>query len=43
MSANAFHDDVQASLDAGMIAHFAKPIDVAKLLPAIAKLVGFHG
>ncbi|RXZ53249.1 response regulator [Senegalimassilia faecalis] len=43
MSANAFHDDVQASLDAGMNAHFAKPIDVAKLLPAIAKLVGFHG
>ena len=43
MSANAFHDDVQASLDAGMNAHFAKSIDVAKLLPAIAKLVGFHG
>ena len=43
MSANAFHDDVRASLDAGMNAHFVKPIDVAKLLPAIAKLVGFHG
>ncbi len=43
MSANAFHDDVQASLDAGTNAHFAKPIDVADVLPAIAKLVGFHG
>ena len=43
MSANAFHDDVQASLDAGMNAHFAKPIDVANVLPAISKLVGFHG
>lgn len=28
MTANAFAEDVQAALDAGMNAHVAKPIDV---------------
>ena len=32
MTANAFHEDVQASLDAGMQAHIAKPIDVGVLM-----------
>lgn len=31
MTANAFREDVQASLDAGMQAHVAKPIDVGVL------------
>lgn len=31
MSANAFSDDIQRSLDAGMNAHISKPIDEAKL------------
>ena len=37
MTANAFAEDVQASLDAGMNAHLAKPIDVEKLTKTIAK------
>ena len=37
MTANAFAEDVQASMDAGMNAHLAKPIDVEKLTAAIAK------
>lgn len=31
MTANAFADDVQDALDAGMTAHIAKPLDLAKL------------
>ena len=37
MTANAFAEDVQASLDAGMNAHLAKPIDVEKLTKTIGK------
>ena len=32
MTANAFHEDVQAALDAGMNAHIAKPVDVGLLI-----------
>ena len=32
MSANAFHDDVEQSLAAGMNVHMAKPLDFDKLL-----------
>lgn len=35
MSANAFSDDVQQSLDAGMNAHIAKPVDEQSLLRVI--------
>ncbi|MBR3400822.1 MAG: amino acid permease [Parasporobacterium sp.] len=31
MTANAFQEDVQAAMDAGMQGHIAKPVDVAKL------------
>lgn len=31
MTANAFADDVQDALDAGMNAHIAKPLDLTKL------------
>lgn len=31
MTANAFEDDVQDALDAGMTAHLAKPLDIAAL------------
>ena len=31
MTANAFEEDIQTALAAGMIAHMAKPIDMAKL------------
>lgn len=36
MSANAFADDVLASLKAGMNAHLSKPIDIDELMRAIA-------
>ena len=39
LSANAFEEDKQASLSAGMNDHVAKPIDVKKLFAAMAKLM----
>lgn len=40
MSANAFDRDVQDSLQAGMNAHLAKPIDPATLYRELAKWIG---
>ena len=37
MTANAFAEDRQAALDAGMNAHVAKPIDMAVLLPTLLR------
>ena len=37
MTANAFDDDVKKSLDAGMNAHLAKPVDIDKLKRTIAE------
>ncbi len=42
MTANAFAEDVQASLDAGMTAHIAKPIDVDVLRNTLAGILGLH-
>ena len=39
MTANAFRDDVQAALDAGMNGHLSKPIDVDALYKTIAGYV----
>lgn len=39
MSANAFDEDVQKSLEAGMNAHLAKPIESQKLYRTLASLV----
>ena len=39
MSANAFEEDIQKSLDAGMNAHLSKPINVAELLKALGSFV----
>ena len=39
MTANAFVEDVQASIDAGMNGHIAKPIDIDEVLKAIARNV----
>ncbi len=38
MSANAFDDDVKASLDAGMNAHLSKPIDIASLFEVLRNI-----
>ena len=40
MSANAFAEDVQASLEAGMNAHVAKPIDVEVLRQTLETVLG---
>lgn len=40
MTANAFAEDIQASLDAGMNAHVAKPIDVDVLEDTLHKVLG---
>ena len=39
MTANAFAEDVQAALDAGMNAHVAKPIDVNKLMATLSEVL----
>jgi CheY-like chemotaxis protein len=39
MTANAFQDDVQASLDSGMNAHLAKPIEPAILYEALDRWI----
>lgn len=39
MTANAFAEDVQASIDAGMNGHIAKPIDIDEVIKAIARNV----
>lgn len=40
MTANAFTDDIQAALDAGMDAHIAKPVDFNKLVKELKKRLG---
>lgn len=37
MTANAFAEDMQKSLDAGMDTHITKPLDLDKLLRTIAQ------
>ena len=39
MTANAFAEDVQAALNAGMDDHVAKPIDMDILISAVEKCV----
>ena len=40
MTANAYEEDVQKSLDAGMNAHLAKPIDPARMFDTLLQLAG---
>ena len=40
LSANAFYEDVQAALDAGMDAHIKKPLDIPELKRTISRLIG---
>lgn len=39
MTANAFAEDVQAALEAGMDAHAAKPIDMRALCATLLSLI----
>ncbi|WP_347559666.1 response regulator [Clostridium sp. AM58-1XD] len=40
MTANAFTEDIQAALEAGMNAHIAKPIDVKLLWSTLNNVLG---
>lgn len=40
MTANAFKEDVEAALEAGMDAHIAKPVDIGILCSTLGKLMG---
>ena len=40
MTANAFQEDIQRSLDAGMNAHITKPLNMEELFGIIGKVVG---
>ena len=37
MTANAFNDDVQASMNAGMNEHISKPLDLKVLVKTLSK------
>ena len=39
MTANAFTEDVQAAKEAGMNAHIAKPIDIAKMMETLTEIL----
>jgi CheY-like chemotaxis protein len=39
MTANAFREDVQAAMDAGMQAHIAKPIDIGALTQTLRSVL----
>ena len=39
MTANAFAEDIQAFINAGMDAHIAKPIDTALLMTVLNKFL----
>ena len=39
MTANAFNEDVQAALDAGMDAHTAKPIDMERFVRLLKETI----
>lgn len=42
LTANAFVEDFQASMDAGMDAHLAKPLDMDEVLKTIARMLRKH-
>jgi CheY-like chemotaxis protein len=39
MSANAFKEDIQRALDAGMNGHIAKPLDIDKMFATIREVL----
>ena len=39
MTANAFQEDVEAAIEAGMKAHIAKPVDVDVLMRELVKVL----
>ncbi len=43
LSANVFDSDIRTSLDAGMDAHLAKPVDVPRLLRTMEEVIGKRG
>ena len=43
MTANAFEEDIQACKEAGMDAHLAKPLNIAKVIAEVSRLVSHAG
>ncbi|MEG2643313.1 MAG: response regulator, partial [Eubacterium sp.] len=43
MTANAFEEDIDTAMDAGMDAHLSKPIDRQKLYQTLARLIEQSG
>ena len=39
MTANAFAEDIRSAAEAGMNAHIAKPLDVAKMIETLTELL----
>jgi CheY-like chemotaxis protein len=39
LTANAFHEDVEAAKEAGMVAHIAKPVDVQEMLATLRSVL----
>lgn len=42
MSANAFKEDIQKSLEAGMNGHISKPVDMKKMVEVLGKYLKYH-
>lgn len=42
MSANAFQEDIQKSLEIGMNAHISKPVDMKKMVEVLCKYLKYH-
>ena len=40
VTANAFEEDRQSALDAGMNGHLAKPYDIPKMMKALKEILG---
>ena len=39
LTANAYHEDIQKCMDAGMNAHLAKPVEIEDVMSTIAKFL----
>ena len=40
MTANAYQDDIQHAIDAGMNSHLSKPVDIGKVMKSLTEILG---
>lgn len=43
MTANAYQEDIQRAMDAGMNAHLSKPLDITEMMKLLARFLGDRG